>query len=205
MISAVPRELFRALRLVLVIAVLTGLVYPLLITGVARLVFPAQAEGSLLRDGKGNVIGSSLIGQQFSDSRYFHGRPSTTVSETDATRAAPYNAQNSGSTNLAPSNQALSDRVSASVGQIQSSEFGVPSTGVPVDLVTTSFSGLDPDISEASAMLQAERVARVRGLDPQRVANLVHSHLEGRSLGIFGEPRVNVLRLNLALDHGDAG
>jgi K+-transporting ATPase ATPase C chain len=204
MLSTLPNELLRALRLTLVFAVLTGILYPLLITGIAQVAFPSQANGSLIKK-DGQVVGSSLIGQQFQDSRYFHGRPSATSSVTDSTKPEPYNAQNSGSSNLAPSNQALIYRVSAAVADINSTEYNVPAEGVPADMVTVDFSGLDPDISVANAMIQAERVARVRGLDPAKVRALVDKYTDGRVLWIFGEPQVNVLKINLALDRGEAG
>jgi K+-transporting ATPase ATPase C chain len=204
MLASLPSELLRGLRLTLVIAVVTGLVYPLVITGVAQLVFHDRANGSLVSSG-GQVVGSKLIGQQFTGAQYFHGRVSTTNNASDATKPEPYNAQNSGSTNLAPSNQALSDRVSGSVSQVQKTEYGADGKPVPVDLVTTSFSGLDPDVTEASALLQVGRVAGVRGLDSARVRALVQRHLQSRVLGVFGEPHVNVLELNMALDRGEAG
>jgi K+-transporting ATPase ATPase C chain len=204
MISSLPSELLRALRLTIVFAVLCGLAYPLAITGVAQLLFHDQANGSLITK-DGQVVGSSLIGQEFTDARYFHGRPSATLNETDATKPAPYNAQNSGGSNLGPSNQALITRVSNDVDAIRLREYLAPTDPVPVDLVTTSFSGLDPDISEAAALIQIRRVAGARGLDEARVRALVQKYLQGRSLGIFGEPRVNVLLLNLALDAGEAG
>jgi K+-transporting ATPase ATPase C chain len=204
MLASLPSELLRGLRLTLVIAVVTGLVYPLVITGVAQLVFHDQANGSLVTSG-GQVVGSKLIGQQFTSAQYFHGRVSTTNNASGATKPEPYNAQSSGSTNLAPSNQALSDRVSGSVSQVQKTESGADGKPVPVDLVTTSFSGLDPDVTEASALLQVGRVAGVRGLDAGRVRALVERHLQGRVLGVFGEPHVNVLDLNMALDRGEAG
>jgi K+-transporting ATPase ATPase C chain len=204
MLSALPSELLRALRLTLVIAVLTGLIYPLVITGIAQVVFPNQANGSLITK-NGEVVGSSLIGQQFTSDKYFNGRPSATLNAADATKPEPYNAQNSGGSNLAPSNQALIDRVKKDVESVRATESGVPTEGVPADLVTTSFSGVDPHISKGSALLQVSRVAKVRKLDESRVRSLVEKYVEGRDLGIFGQPRVNVLRLNLALDGGEAG
>lgn len=198
MLASLPAELLRALRLTIVMAVLTGLLYPLAITGIAQVLFKDQANGSLITDKSGAVIGSRLIGQSFQgDSRYFYGRPSATPT--------PYDASNSAGSNLGPSNQALSDRVAGDVQRIQSTEFGVPGDGVPVDLVTTDFTGFDPDISVAAAMLQSERVARVRGLDPAKVRQLIDHHTQGRVLWIFGEPHVNVLDVNLALDNGEAG
>jgi K+-transporting ATPase ATPase C chain len=171
--------------------VLTGLAYPLLVTGIAQAVFPAQANGSLIeRDGK--PVGSALIGQSFSDPKYFWGRPS-------ATGPMAHNAGASGGSNLGPLNPALAEAVKGRIDALRAADPGntVP---VPVDLVTASASGLDPHISVAAATYQATRVARVRGLPPAQVQQLVEQHTEGRLLGFIGEPRVNVLRLNLALD-----
>lgn len=198
MISVLSREALRALRITLVLAVLCGLVYPLAMTGLAQGLFHAQANGSLIvRDG--GIVGSTVIGQEFTSSRYFQGRPSATVSASDPTKAEPYNAANSAGDNLAPSNQALITAVRQRVAALRREDPTL--TGdVPVDLVTTDFSGFDPDISEASALLQVDRVAAVRHLDPAAVRRLVESHVSGRSLGILGEPHVNVLGLNLALD-----
>jgi K+-transporting ATPase ATPase C chain len=196
------REIVTALRLTLVLAVITGLFYPLAMTGIAQVVFNDQANGSLVSR-NGSVVGSKLIGQNFTDPKYFHGRPSATVSETDATKAAPYNAQNSGGSNLAPSNQALIDRIKKQIADLRKTEPGLGPL-VPVDMVTTDFSGFDPDISEANALVQVQRVAQARGLDPAAVKRLVESTLEGPSLGVFGESHVNVFKLNLALDDGAA-
>lgn len=206
MLASLPSEIVKGIRLTLVFGLLTGLIYPLFVTGVSQVVFPDQANGSLLKDKSGQVIGSKLIGQWFDplDSTYFHARPSATVDA--ATGAAlPYAANNSSGSNLGPSSQALINRVSGDVARLNSSEYNVPSDGVPADSVTTSFSGLDPDISVAYAQLQAERVARVRGLDPAKVRALVDKYSQGRVLFIFGQPHVNVLQLNLALDNGEAG
>ena len=180
-----------ALVLFLVLSLLTGLAYPGLVTGVARSLFPWQAGGSLiLQDGK--PVGSVLIGQNFAGPGYFWGRLS-------ATTPMPYNAASSGGSNLGPLNPALTDAVKARVDALRVADPG--NTGpVPVDLVTASASGLDPDISPAAAQYQAARVARARGLDVVRVQALVAGHTEGRLWGVIGEPRVNVLRLNLALD-----
>jgi len=180
-----------AVSLFVVMSVITGVLYPLAVTGVARLAFPDQAAGSLvLKDGK--PIGSSLIGQNFSDPKYFWGRPS-------ATAPMPYNAGGSGGSNLGPLNPALVDAVKGRVEALKAADPGNAAL-VPVDLVTASASGLDPEISVAAARYQVSRVARVRKLAPERVQALVQQHTEGRLLGLLGEPRVNVLALNLALD-----
>jgi potassium-transporting ATPase KdpC subunit len=193
-------RLLRASLVILVLmTLLTGVAYPLAMTGVAHLFLREQANGSLLmRDGK--VVGSALIGQSFSSDRYFHGRPSATTDTdpADATKTvpAPYNAANSAGSNLAPTSKALVDRVKEDVTKLG----GGPSTPVPADLVTTSASGLDPDISPASAELQVARIAKVRGVPDLEIRRLVAQHTEGRMFGVLGEPRVNVLQLNLALD-----
>ncbi len=180
-----------ALRLFVLLSLLTGLLYPLLVTGVAQLAFPAQAAGSLVTH-DGRTIGSALIGQQFTDARYFWGRPS-------ATATTPYNGAASGGSNLGPLNPALTEAVGARVAALRAADPGntVP---VPVDLVTTSASGLDPHISPAAARYQVARVARLRGMPPAQVAQLVTTHTEAPLFGLLGEPRVNVLALNLALD-----
>jgi K+-transporting ATPase ATPase C chain len=194
------KEIRPAIVMMALFTVLTGLAYPLAMTGIAQLLFPAQANGSLIvRDGK--VIGSALIGQNFADAKYFHGRPSATT-DTDPndpakTVAAPYNAANSSGSNAGPTSKALIERVRDDVDRLKLENPGQP---VPVDLVTTSASGLDPDITPAAAFFQAPRVARARGLPEARVRDLVTRTVEGRFLGILGEPRVNVLRLNMALD-----
>ena len=180
-----------AIGLFSLLTVLTGMIYPLAVTGIARWVFPEQATGSLILE-DGQALGSALIGQPFNDPKYFWGRPS-------ATSPFPYNAAASSGSNLGPLNPALLEAVKARVETIRQSD---PSEAkpIPVDLVTASGSGLDPHISPAGAEVQVNRVATARGLDAEDVRKLVANHTEGRQLGILGEPRVNVLRLNLALD-----
>ncbi len=185
------KELRIALVMLVVMSVLTGLAYPLVVTGIAQGLFPAKARGSLIeRDGK--AVGSALIGQPFSDAKYFWSRPS-------ATSPYPYNAVNSSGSNLGPTNPALTDAVADRVKALREADPG-NTAPVPVDLVTSSGSGLDPHISPAAAEYQVARVASARGLDPAKVRDLVASFTEGRQLGFLGEPRVNVLELNLALD-----
>jgi potassium-transporting ATPase KdpC subunit len=203
-VKTLPAEVVRAIRLTLVVAVVTGLIYPLAITGISQVVFHDQANGSLITK-NGQVIGSKLIGQNFTDPKYFFGRPSATVNASDATKSDPYNAQNSAGSNLAPSNKVLIDRVSKAVAQIRKQNNLPADSMVPVDLVTTDFSGFDPDITEAGALTQVNHVAAARNLDPAKVRALVEKYVQGRVLGVFGEPHVNVLALNLALDNGEAG
>jgi len=181
-----------AISLFVLLSVVTGLLYPLLVTGLAKAVFPRQAAGSLLRDDTGQVIGSSLIGQNFSDPKYFWGRPS-------ATSPMPYNAANSGGSNQGPLNPALIDAVKSRIEALKAAEPRNTAT-IPVDLVSASASGLDPHISLAAALYQAGRVARLRGLSDDAMSTLLADHTEGRLLGVLGEPRVNVLQLNLALE-----
>ena len=189
-----------AIVMIIAMTVITGLIYPLAMTGIAQAVFPYQANGSLIeKDGK--VIGSELIGQDFSSDKYFHGRPSATT-ETDPkdptkTVPVPYAADNSAGSNLAPTSKALVDRVKDDAAKLAQENPGKP---IPVDLVTTSASGLDPDITPAGALFQVPRVAKARGLTEDKVRQLVEDQTTGRLLGIIGEPRVNVLKLNLALD-----
>ena len=193
------REIRPAIVVLLALTLITGLIYALAMTGIAK-IMPHQAQGSLIeRDGK--VIGSALIGQEFTSDKYFHGRPSATTAPdpNDSTKSvpAPYNAANSGGSNLGPSNKALIDRVRTDLDTLRKEN---PSAPVPADLVTTSASGLDPDISPEAAYFQVPRVAKARNLTEDRVRQLVGAHTEERFLGILGEPRVNVLLLNLALD-----
>src|SRR5579862_136644 len=188
-----------AIVMIIAMTVITGLIYPLLMTGIAQAVFPYQANGSLIeKDGK--VIGYALIGQNFTADKYFHGRPSATTEPDpkDATKtiATPYAADNSAGSNLAATAQPLVDRVKGDADALHKENPAVP---VPVDLVTTSASGLDPDITPAGALFQVPRVATSRGLPEERVKQLVEAHTTGRLLGIIGEPHVNVLELNLAL------
>ena len=198
------RQIRPAIVVLLALTLITGLIYPLAMTGIAR-IMPYQAQGSLIeRDGK--VIGSALIGQEFKSDRYFHGRPSatTTSDPNDPTKSvsAPYNAANSGGSNLGPSNKALVERVQGDIDALKKDN---PSAAVPIDLVTTSGSGLDPDISPEAAYFQIPRVAKVRNLSEDKVRDLVREHIKDRFLGILGEPRVNVLLLNLALDRLSGG
>jgi len=194
------KEIRPAIVFVVGLTIITGLIYPLAMTGIAGALFPYQAQGSLIeKDGK--VIGSALIGQSFAADKYFHGRPSATTGPDpkDPTKSVgvPYNAANSGGSNLGPTSKALADRVKEDVETLKKEN---PSAAVPVDLVTTSASGLDPDISPAAALFQVPRIAKARGLTEASVSALVQSQTQGRWLGLLGEPRVNVLKLNLALD-----
>jgi potassium-transporting ATPase KdpC subunit len=194
------REIRPAIVLLVGLTLITGLAYPLAMTGIAGVVFPKQAQGSLIEN-DGKVIGSALIGQEFKDDKYFHGRPSATTAPdpNDSTKTvpAPYNAANSGGSNLGPTSKALADRVKEDVEKLKAEN---PSQPVPVDLVTTSGGGLDPDISPEAALFQVPRVAKARNIPEAKLRQLVEEHMAGRTLGILGEPRVNVLLLNLALD-----
>jgi K+-transporting ATPase ATPase C chain len=199
------REFRPAIVMIVCLTLLTGLAYPLAMTGIAQVLFPRQANGSLIeKDGK--VIGSELIGQNFEKPGYFHGRPSATTAtdpkDPSKTIPAPYNAASSGGSNAGPTSKALVERIQGDVKALKAENPNVP---ISVDLVTTSASGLDPEISPAAALFQVPRVARERGLPEDRVRALVTSHIEGRFLGVIGEPRVNVLELNMALDALKAG
>lgn len=186
------KQMGKALKLLVLMTVLTGLVYPLAITGLAQLLMPYQADGSLItKDGR--IVGSKWIGQNFSSPKYFHGRPSA---------AGPdgYDGSSSGGSNLGPTNKQLIDSIKVKVDTVRKQNDLNATDPVPADWVTTSGSGLDPDISPSTARLQAKRIARVRGVDLQTVHTLIESRIQPRQFGFFGEPRVNVLELNLALD-----
>jgi potassium-transporting ATPase KdpC subunit len=194
------KEIRPAIIILVVLTVITGLVYPLAMTAIAGVIFPKQAEGSLIeRDGK--VVGSALIGQEFKSDKYFHGRLSATSgpdpADSTKTVSSPYNAANSSGSNLGPTSKTLNDRIKADVDTLKAEN---PSAAVPIDLVTTSGSGLDPDITPDGAMFQAPRVAKARNMPEDRVRQLIGEHTQGRLAGLLGEPRVNVLALNLALD-----
>jgi len=186
------RTLRQAVACIVAFTLITGVIYPLIVTGVAQLVFPRQANGSLLID-NGKTVGSSLIGQSFSSPKYFWARPS-------ATSPMPYNAANSSGSNLGPLNPALIENVKARIEQLKKAD-AASKPMVPVDLVTASASGLDPDISPASAQYQVSRVAKTRNIDESQVRKLIAEYTRNRQFGILGEPRVNVLELNLALDN----
>ncbi len=190
------RNLVRALLATLVLAVLTGLVYPLVMTGVAQVAFHGKSNGSLVQ-ADGRTVGSSLIGQQWTGPQWFYGRPSAT--------STPYDASASSGSNLGPLSQPLAEDIRKRIDAILSVEgpyhAGLTASGIPVDLVTSSASGLDPDISPAAARFQAPRIASVRGISLAEVLHLIGQHTEGRTFGVLGEPRVNVLELNVALEH----
>src|SRR6201987_3719124 len=194
------KEIRPAILVLVVVALITGLAYPLAVTAIAGVIFPKQAEGSLIENA-GKVVGSALIGQEFKDDKYFHGRLSATLApdpnDSTKTVSAPYNAANSGGSNLGPTSKALANRLKEDVDKLKAE---TPNAAVPVDLVTTSASGLDPDISPDAAQFQVPRVAKARNIPDDRVRQLVTENTSGRLVGLFGEPRVNVLALNLALD-----
>ena len=194
------REIRPAIVLIITLTLITGVAYPFAITGIAQVLFPYQAQGSLVeQDGK--VVGSALIGQEFTSEGYFHGRPSATTAPdpADSTKTvpAPYNAANSGGSNLGPTSKSLLERVQGDIEKLKQEN---PSTQIPTDLVTTSGSGLDPHISPEAAQFQVPRVAKARNLPENRVLQLVAENTSGRFAGLLGEPHVNVLALNLALD-----
>jgi K+-transporting ATPase ATPase C chain len=194
------KEIRPAILLLVLLTVITGLAYPLAMTAIAGVIFPNQAQGSLI-ESDGKVVGSALIGQEFKEEKYFHGRPSATTAPdpADSTKTvpAPYNAANSGGSNLGPTSKALNDRVKEEVDKLKAEN---PNAPVPIDLVTTSGSGLDPDVSPEAALFQVPRVAKARNMPEEAVRQLVVANSEGRLAGLLGEPRVNVLTLNLALD-----
>ena len=194
------REIRPAIVLLLALTAITGLAYPLVMTGIAQAIFPTQANGSFIEK-NGTVIGSTLIGQNFTSDRYFHGRPSATLGPdpNDATKTigVPYNAVNSMGSNLGPTSKALVDRVTADVAKLKAEN---PAAAVPADLVTTSGSGLDPDVSPEAALFQVPRVAKSRNMPEDRLRQLVAANTQGPFLGLLGEAHVNVLALNLALD-----
>lgn len=196
---AILGQLRPAIVMVLVLTIIAGILYPVVTTGVAQVLFPSQANGSLAYS-NGKPIGSKLIGQYWTQPQYFHGRPSATLNLQGT--PAPYEADNSAGSNLGPTNANLTKTVQQRIAELKKENPNVPAgTPIPVDLVTASASGLDPDISVAAAYYQIPRVAKARGMSQQAVRSIVDQHITGRFLGIFGEPRVNVLEVNLALDH----
>src|SRR6185437_9416508 len=196
--DAILRQLRPAILLTLLLTLIAGILYPLVTTGVAQALFPSQANGSLVYQ-NGKPVGSRLIGQYWTQPQYFHGRPSATLNLQGT--PAPYQANNSGGSNLGPTNSALTQTVQQRIAALKQENPDVPAgTPIPVDLVTASASGLDPDISVAAAYYQIPRVAKARGMSQTAVRAIVDQHVTGRFLGLFGEPRINVLDLNLALD-----
>ena len=194
------KQIRPAIMMIIVMTLITGIMYPLGMTGIAQAIFPYQASGSLIRQ-NGKTIGSELIGQNFTADKYFHGRPSATSAPDpkDPTKNidAPYNAANSSGSNLGPTSKVLVDRVKKDAADLQRQN---PGAAIPVDLVTTSASGLDPDVTPAAAFFQIPRVAKARGLPEDQLRQFVQTRVEDRVLGVIGEPHINVLRLNLALD-----
>jgi K+-transporting ATPase ATPase C chain len=194
------KEIRPAIVMIVAMTAITGLIYPLGMTGIAQLVFPHQANGSLIERDR-TVIGSELIGQNFTDDKYFHGRPSATTEpdpkDPTKTVPVPYAADNSSGSNAGPTSKALIDRVTEDAGKLHAEN---PSMPVPIDLVTTSASGLDPDITPAGALFQVPRIAKARSLTEDQLRQLIAGNTQERFLGVIGEPRVNVLKLNLALD-----
>ncbi|GCE16342.1 potassium-transporting ATPase KdpC subunit [Dictyobacter kobayashii] len=195
--KTIKKNIRPAIVLTLLFTLVTGFLYPGIVTGLSQLIFPYQANGSIHTTSDGKQIGSDIIGQYWTSPRYFHGRPSATVSITDSSKSVPYNAQNSSASNLGPTNSTLIKNVQQNVQDLQKENPGTP---VPVDLVTASGSGLDPDISVAGALFQVPRIAKERGLSQDVVKKLVMDHVQGRFLGVLGEDHINVLDLNLALD-----
>ncbi len=188
-----------AVRASLATLLLCGFAYPLVVTGIGQALMPGRANGSLEMSADGKIIGSRLIGQEWTDPKWFHGRPSATVNLSDRTKAAPYNAANTSASNLGPTSKALQERLIGDRKALDQAQPELAGKALPSDVLTTSASGLDPDITPANAALQVQRVAKARGVPPERIAALVEQHITSRSLGVFGEPRVNVLELNLAL------
>ena len=203
MLASIPREVVTAIRLTLVFALVTGIVYPLAFTGFSQLVFHDGANGSLVIV-NGQVVGSNLIGQNFSADKYFQGRPSNTVNPATGS-PEPYAADNSVGSNLGPSNKVLANNVASGARSYRSANGMGSNDPVPVDAVTSDFTGFDPDITEANALQQVHRVAQARGLSDGNVRKLVERYVHGRILWIFGEQYVNVLEVNVALDRGEAG
>lgn len=193
-----------AIRISLVTLLICGFAYPLAVTAVGQLIMPYQSNGSVETNADGRIIGSRLIGQQWIDPKWFHGRPSATVApdiqDPTETIEAPYNAANTAASNLGPTSKMLQDRLLADRKTLDHAQPELTRRALPADMLTASASGLDPDITPANAMLQVARVAQVRGVLPERIAALVRQHVTPRSLWIFGEPRVNVLELNIALE-----
>jgi potassium-transporting ATPase KdpC subunit len=193
-----------AIRISLVTFVICGFIYPLTVTAIGQLIMPHQTNGSTLVNADGLIIGSRLIGQQWSDPKWFHGRPSATVApdphDPTGNVEAPYNAANTTASNLGPTSKVLQERLASDRRALEEAQPELKGRILPADMLTASASGLDPDITPANALLQVSRVAKARGAPPERIAALVRQHVTSRSLWIFGEPRVNVLDLNLALE-----